>query len=288
MSTRAPSQGRLLSMDESGSGLQHAAQSSVALVAFVVFTFAWSWGLGFAASQIKPQSIALSTALLITSGFGPSIAAFAVVGAFSGGKGLCDWLARCLNWHVGSRWFAPAFLVPPVVMLIALCIYILLGGIVPAPIPAAHIPLAIANFGLVLLVGGPLGEEFGWRGYAMSALMARTTWRVASLLIGVVWGLWHLPLFFMVGTAQSQMPILVFMLNILAGSVLFGWLFARTNGSVLPAIVLHTSLNGWAGLLIIVPSAATGRPYAIVTALLVVIAAAILIIPNRASAKGHK
>ena len=135
MNIHAQAQGRLLSMDKSGFGLQHTAQSSPALVAFVVFTFAWSWGLGFATSQIKPQSIALSTALLITSGFGPSIAAFAVVGAFSGGKGLCDWLARCLNWHVGSRWFAPAFLVPPVVMLIALGMHILLGGIVPSPIP---------------------------------------------------------------------------------------------------------------------------------------------------------
>ena len=186
MIIQEPSQSQSLEVGKSGSGLQHAAQSSVALVVFVVFTFAWSWGLGFAALQIKPQSIALSTGLLITSGFGLSIAAFAVVGAFSGGNGLRDWLERCLNWHVGSCWFAPAFLVPPVVMLIALCIHILLGGIVPGPIPAAQIPLAIANFGLVLLVGCPLGEEFGWRGYAMLALMARTTWRVASLLIGVV------------------------------------------------------------------------------------------------------
>lgn len=209
MSIRGPSQDRMLGADKSGSGLQHAAQSNAAIIAFVVFAFAWSWGLGFAASQIRPQSIPVSTAVLMVSGFGPSIAAFVIVGAFSGSLGLRRWLAHCLNRNVGWRWFALAVLTPPLVMMVALATHILLGGAIPAPIAAAHIPLAIANFGLVLLVGGPLGEEFGWRGYAMSALLAQTTWRVASLLLGLVWGLWHLPLFFMGGTAQSQMPIFV-------------------------------------------------------------------------------
>lgn len=285
MSIGVPSQDRLPAGDKNDSGLQHAAQSNAAIAAFFVVAFAWSWVLGFAATQIKPQSMVTGTVLLMVSGFGPSIAAFAVVGTFSGAPGLRRWLAHCLNRHIGWRWFALAFLVPPAVMLIALAIHLLLGGSIPALIAANHIPLVIANFGLVLLVGGPVGEEFGWRGYAMSALMARTTWQGASLFIGVFWGLWHLPLFFTVGTAQSQMPIMVFMLNILAGSVLFGWLFVRSKGNVLPAIVLHTSLNTWAGLLIIVPSAATGRPYALVTALLVAIAAALLIIPVSASAK---
>ena len=285
MSIRAPSQGRLLGLDKSGSGLQHAAQSNAAISAFVVLAFAWSWGLGYATSQVKSESIPVSTAVLMASGFGPSIAAFVIVGAFSGSLGLRRWMAHCLNRNLGCRWFALAFLTPPLVMMVALVVHILLGGAIPAPIVAAHIPLAIANFGLVLLVGGPLGEEFGWRGYAMSALMAQTTWRVASLLLGLVWGLWHLPLFFMGGTAQSQMPIFVFMLNISAGSVLFGWLFVRTKGGVLPAILLHTSLNAWVGLLVIVPSTATGRPYDIVTGLLVIIAAALLILPDCAGAK---
>lgn len=238
-----------------------------------------------AATQTKPQSIALSTWLLIVSGFGPSIAALAVVGTFSGSKGLRRWLAHGLNQHVGWRWLSLAFLTPPLVMLIALGIHILLGGTIPAPIAAAHLPLAIANFGLVFLVGGPLGEEFGWRGYAMPALTARMNWRTASLVIGVFWGLWHLPLFFMAGTAQSQMPIAIFLLNILAGSVLFGWLFVRTRASVLPALIMHMSLNTWAGLLMIIPTATTGRPYAIVTGLLVAIAVGLLLMPERVRVK---
>lgn len=261
--------------------LPSRVRSISAILSFFALAFALSWTTGYAAAQAKPDYPFLSIALAMVSGFGPSLAALAVVAAFSEGNGLRNWLARCLNWRVGWRWHVFAFLAPPAVMLSALGIHILLGGGVPAPMPAAHMPLVIANFGLVFLVGGPLGEEFGWRGYAMPALTAKMNWRMASLIIGVIWGLWHLPLFFMVSTPQSSMPIPMFMLNIAAGSVLFGWLFEQTQGSILPALLLHTSLNSWAGILIIVPTAVTGRPYALVTALLIIIALVLLLLPNR-------
>jgi membrane protease YdiL (CAAX protease family) len=223
---------------------------------------------------------------MILAGFGPSLAAFAVTRLYGGRAGLRDWIAGCLNWRVDWRWFALAFLAPPVLMVGALALHTALGARLPAFPAVEHIPLAIANFGLVFLVGGPLGEEFGWRGYLTPALTARVNWRTASLLTGIVWGLWHLPLFFLAGTSQAQMAMPVFLLNILAGSVLFGWLFQRTSGSVVPALVLHTSLNGWAGILAIVPTAATGRPFALVTGLLVLVACALLLVPDRKRATG--
>jgi uncharacterized protein len=169
-------------------------------------------------------------------------------------------------------------------MLVALAIHGVLGGALKVPPAADHIPLAILNFGLVFLVGGPLGEEFGWRGYAMAALSAKLDWRVASLIIGMVWGLWHFPLFFLASSAQAHMPIPLFMLNILAGSVVFGWLFEQTQGSVLPALVLHTSLNAWAGLLVIVPTVTSGGSYAVVTGILVLIAVLLLLKPHSKTA----
>ncbi len=261
------------------------AQPFPAIFAFVVLAFGWSWSIGFAATQVQARFPALSTALMMVSGFGPSLAGLAVVAAFSTRQGFQDWLARCLNWRVGWRWFAVPFVLPPAVMLLALAIHSAMGGAMPAMTAAAHIPMAIANFGLVLLIGGPLGEEFGWRGYTMPVIAEKLGWPAASLIIGTIWGLWHLPLFFLAATAQSHMPIPLFMLNILAGSVVFGWLFERTQGSVLPALVLHTSLNAWAGLLVIVPTATSGGSYAIVTCLLVLIALVLLITTN---AKGSK
>jgi uncharacterized protein len=214
---------------------------------------------------------------MMAAGFGPTLAGIAVIAFWSTGAGLRNWLARCLNWRIGWRLFALAFGLPPTVMLLALAIHRALGGAMQVFSAADHIPMAIANFGIILLVGGPLGEEFGWRGYAMSALGDRLGWRSAGLIVGAVWGLWHLPLFFLASSAQSHMPIPLFMLNILAGSVVFGWLFERTAGSVLPALVLHTSLNGSSGILGIIPTAVTGGSYAVVTGLLVLIALALLL-----------
>lgn len=271
-----------------GSPRSPEGASNHAIVFFVALAFAWSWGLGFVASSLKASSPTLSAALMMIAGFGPSLAGVAVIALSTGSAGLRTWIARCLKWRVGSGWYVLAFLAPPAVMVCALALHAALGGALPAFFAASQIPLIIANFGLVLLMGGPLGEEFGWRGYLVSALTSRMNWRAASLAVGVVWGVWHLPLFFLAGTAQALMPIPVFLLNILAGSVLFGWLFERTGRSVLPALVLHTSLNAFAGVLGIVPTPASAQPYILVTALLLLIAAVLLILPGKITGSGTR
>ena len=93
---------------------------------------------------MKSDALGLSVVLAMVSGFGPSLAALVVVTAFSDGKGFRDWRVHCLNWRIGWRWFAFALLAPPAVMLIALGINVLLGGDVPEPMAAGHMPLMIA------------------------------------------------------------------------------------------------------------------------------------------------
>jgi membrane protease YdiL (CAAX protease family) len=273
--------------DNSDLRLQERTRSMTAIIAFFILAFCWSWGIGIAATQVTAQNPVLSTALMMVAGFGPSLAGFAVVAIVSTGTGLREWAARCLDWRVGWRWFVLAFVLPPAVMLTALAIHGLLGGAMPASPVVDQIPLAILNFGLVLVVGGPLGEEFGWRGYALPVLAAKVGWRSASLIIGAIWGVWHLPLFFMDSSAQSHMPMPVFMLNILAGSVVFAWLFERTQRSVLPVLVLHTSLNAWTSIGGIIPTAATGRPFVLTTGLMVLIALLLLLTPALESQQRH-
>lgn len=258
--------------DRSGLPLQEPAQSIFAISSFFVLTFAWSWLLGFIAIYTTPYAPNFSMVVSIISGFGPSIAALVTVAFFSGRKELKDWLKNALNWRVGWQWYALAFFIPPLVMFLAQSIHWILGGTIPTSPAVGHIPLAIANFGLVFLIGGPLGEELGWRSYAVPALGLKMGWRAASLAIGVIWGLWHVPLFLTAGTAQFQMSLAMFMLNILAGSILFSWLFMQSAGSVIPSLIAHTSLNAFAGILSIVPTADTARPYALVTGILMVIA----------------
>lgn len=248
------------------------------LLAFFAVTFAWSWACWLLSSMLRPQWPIVGMVLFIAGSFGPGIAAIALVRYASGRDGLHRWLRRSLQWRVGGRWLAFSFFLPLAVMALAAAGHIVLGGAI-APSPASgHVFLAVLNFGLVLLLGGPLGEEFGWRGYALPVLQEHYSWRVASLILGGVWGAWHLPLFYMADTAQSHIPIGLFMASTIALSVLFAWLFNRTRESVLPALILHTAVNGWAWVIpvMVMPDGSNLRPYGLAVGLLVLIALGLL------------
>jgi uncharacterized protein len=267
--------------------MQERVHSIVAIISFFTLAFAWSWLLGFSAIYSRAYAPTFSLTLSIVSGFGPSVAALVTIATFGGRTTLITWLRRAFNLRVGWQWYALAFFLPPLVMLLAQAIHWALGGTVPTSPAVGHIPLAIANFGLVFLIGGPLGEELGWRSYAVTALGSKMGWRAASLLIGIIWCAWHVPLFMTAGTAQFQMSLAMFMLNIVAGSVLFSWLFLQSKRSVIPALVAHTSLNAWAGILSIVPTPETSRPYALVTGILVAIACWLLLRPDTNLTRGE-
>jgi len=248
------------------------------LVAFFVLAFAWSWICWLLSSMFRPQWSILGMVLFIAGGFGPSIAAIAVVRCTNGQDGLRYWLKPLLQWRMDWRWLALSFFLPLAVMGLATAVHIALGGTI-SPSPASgHVLLAVVNFGLVLLFGGPLGEEFGWRGYALPVLQKHFGWRVASLGLGLVWGTWHLPLFYMTDTAQRYIPVGLFMVSTVALSVLFAWLFNRTGGSVLPALVLHTAVNAWAWIvpIMVMPDGGNLRPYGLTVGVLVLIALGLL------------
>jgi hypothetical protein len=132
--------------------------------------------------------------------------------------------------------------------------------------------MTVVNLPLVLLLGGPLGEEFGWRGYALPVLQDRLGWRAASLGLGLVWGVWHLPLFFIDGTAQAHIPLALFLLSVVAMSVVFAWLVNHTASSVVAALVFHTAINFWPSVVPVLPAEVSYRAYAFVVATLVLLA----------------
>ena len=118
------------------------------------------------------------------------------------------------------------------------------------------------------------------RGYALPALQTRHGWRVASLILGAVWGLWHLPLFFAADTLQGRIPLLPFLLSTVALSVVFAWLFNHSRASVLPALVLHTAVNWWAWVVPGLPVAANLQQFTLLLGLLVLLAVGLLAGPN--------
>jgi membrane protease YdiL (CAAX protease family) len=98
-------------------------------------------------------------------------------------------------------------------------------------------------FLVILTLTDGLGEELAWRGFALPQLLSRHNALAASLILGVLWGLWHLPLVWTEGATLYQQPIWLFLLDITAKSVLFTWVFLHTRGSVLLAMLLHGATN---------------------------------------------
>lgn len=247
------------------------AASLAPTITFFVLAFAWSWAFWLLSSLMKPEASMTATALALAGGFGPSLAAVAVV-AWQGGRGgLRRWLQACLQWRVGWRWMALAFFFPLAFMGLAAAVHVALGGMLPPSPAAGHVLLAAVNFVLVFLVGGPLGEEFGWRGYALPTLQCRWGWRIASLVLGGAWALWHLPLFYSGATVQSHLPMGLYGLSAIASSVVFAWLYNRTEGSVVPVLVLHTAVNAWPSFIPVMAlsDGSNLRPFQLVVGILV-------------------
>jgi membrane protease YdiL (CAAX protease family) len=100
--------------------------------------------------------------------------------------------------------------------------------------------LSALNFVVFVLI---VGEELGWRGYALPRLLAERSVLAASLILGVLWGAWHLPTFFVPGAPQYGLPFSAFVLLTMAYSVLIGWVYVHARGSVLIASLLHGAIN---------------------------------------------
>jgi hypothetical protein len=129
--------------------------------------------------------------------------------------------------------------------LIAAGIAMLLGQPWPAVRPVAltlSVPALALTFVILMITDG-LGEELGWRGYLLPRLLSRYRAVPASLILGLGWWLWHLPLVWTAGAAIEDQPLWLLLADLLAKSLIFTYVFLGTQGSVLFAIMLHASTN---------------------------------------------
>jgi hypothetical protein len=185
-------------------------------------------------SDVKGPSWAI--ALFLVGGFVPSLLAIFLTWKKEGTAGLRHLGRRIVQVNIGWRWYLAAVLVVILATMGQLVIISLMGQ-------AFDMTLFVAQLGsfLPLLILGPLSEEIGWRGYALGRLQTRWNALTSSLIVGLVWALWHLPLFMMVGTSyhESAIPFVGFLVGMMAVSVLFTWLHNNTAGSIWTAIFFH-------------------------------------------------
>ncbi len=257
----------------------HEPDTAAALASFFLLTYALAWTAWAFAARV---SAAPSTLLQAAATFAPSAAAVVIVAAHAGRGGLRHLMASVTRWRVRPGWYAAALAGPPVLMAVAMAMHVALGGRLPSfPAPGRWTVLP-ALFLLVFAVGGPLGEELGWRGYALPALTRRLGFSAASVLVGVFWAGWHLPLRWFPGTPQHQVPLLLSIAQTIAVSVILGWMYYGTGGSLPVVALAHASINTWAGPLRVLPDdAGSIRPYLLATLLVALAAGAILVHARR-------
>jgi len=207
---------------------------------FVGLAYAISWTSWLVWGLVAPGSGMLGTGLFVLGGLGPLLAAALL--AHVDGPGLRPWLAGIFRVRLRPRYYLLALSIPIGVILVAAVVHrVVLGAeFTPELLPSAiEYPLYL---GVVVLLGGGL-EEPGWRGYLQPRLQQGRSALGASLLVGVVWTGWHAPLFVLPETLQSGIDPALYVVQLLAMSVLLTWLTTVAGGSVVPAMVLHAGGN---------------------------------------------
>ena len=219
-----------------------------ALLKFFALTFGLSW-ISWAAYLAISQA---NMPLLFLGVFAPSIVAIALTTRDGGPAATKALLGRIFKWDVGAGWFVFAIAYIPAIKLTAALVHRILTGSWPR---FGTEPVYLMLAALLISTWVQAGEEIGWRGYALPRLTERFGLAQASVILGVIWATWHLPIFFFpVGDLLGQ-SFPMYLLQVTAISVTMAWLYWRTGGSLLLVMLFHAAVNN---LKDIVPSATPG------------------------------
>ena len=251
----------------------------VSLLRYFALTFATTWicwlaaGLLWRGGSSSGSSLsALGGAVFLLGVFMPGIVAVAETGRIHGGAGVRSLLGRILKARVPLRFFVVAAGYFAAVKLAVALLHRVVTGTWPT---FSAVPWYVMAASLLVSTWTQAGEEIGWRGYALPRMSDRFGLAGASVLLGVIWALWHLPHFFFFpqgDTFGQSFP--VWLLQVTAISVALAWLYWRTGGSLLLVMLMHAGVNNtnW------VPSGVAGatNPLALSTSLVAWLTAGVL------------
>jgi membrane protease YdiL (CAAX protease family) len=250
------------------------------LLKFFLVTYTVSW-VCFCSAAIIPEGTTLAllrVPLLLLGTFAPSLVAIGLTTWDNGTRGTQAFLGRLFKRRnvdvrkVNVRWYLFAIGYMAAIKLAVALVHRAITGAWPTFGDTAWYVTAVA---IVFSTPVQAGEEIGWRGYALPRLAARMGYARASLLLGVLWACWHLPLFFVPGLDMQGQSFPVWALSVTALSVAITWLYAHTEGSLLLVMLMHSAVNQTLG---IVPSAVANaaNPFALSHSLVAWITAALL------------
>ncbi|MCK4787557.1 MAG: CPBP family intramembrane metalloprotease [Desulfobacteraceae bacterium] len=176
--------------------------------------------------------------LWILGSFAPTITVLIVLGITDGKPGIKKLFKHFLIWRVGFKWYFATVSIAILSIIISFAYLFSQNSAIPT-IPILGIFLMLP-MGLFL---GPLSEEGGWSGFALPRLQSKYNAFTASLILGVLWAVWHVPLWFLPGSPQSTMPFWLFFIALVALRFIMGWAYNNTNGSLIIAVLFHLFFN---------------------------------------------
>jgi membrane protease YdiL (CAAX protease family) len=199
-------------------------------------------GVGLLPFRLSDGASGLLNAFAILAG--PTLSALIMTGITEGRAGIRRLLHRYVLWRVAFRWYLVILIGPPVIILLATIV--LPGALASFQTLAPLDPLLlVVSFPLVLIFGGPLFEEGGWRGFALPRLQRLHGPFVGTLILGILWACWHLPLFWITvwGTPPTILNMVLYIPSVIFMTIVYTWVFNNTKGSLLIIILLHTSFD---------------------------------------------
>jgi uncharacterized protein len=222
------------------------------LLSYFALTFAISWGSfvlvvgpgGFPGTG--SQFDTLTTFVVLAMLAGPSVAGLLLTGLVDRKAGLRELLSRLLKWRVGARWYAAALLTAPI-----LAAAVLFALSISSPIFTTDAKTSLVLTSVVAGLIGGFFEELGWTGFAVPRMRQRYGVLATGLVVGVLWGAWHLlQILWVGGTYSGGLPLVLFLIlyffsgvaQLTAYRVLMVWVYDCTGGSLLVAMLMHTSL----------------------------------------------
>jgi membrane protease YdiL (CAAX protease family) len=233
-------------------------RESGSLLLFFVLAYALMWLCFFAVVRARlPQSNPLAYAALLLGTFAPSLAAILITALSTGKDGLRELLRPVLRWEVAGKYYVFALTYIVAIKICAALMYRFSTGSWPR---FGNFPLYVIPFAIAFSAPFQFGEEVGWRGFALPRMAERWGLPLGSLILGVIWGVWHLPQFFVRGADTYGQSFWFFVAEVSAMSTAFAWLWMRTSGSLLLTMFLHSAINNSKD---IVPSVlpAPGNPF---------------------------
>ncbi len=220
------------------------ASRNISPLKFFLLTYILSWTIWIVLILASPQiSEGVSTIVRLFGVLIPAFSAIILTAYYVGRQGIRHLFSRLKIWKVGAKWWLAVIFVYPALLVIAGLLYNLFYPQSMVNLLPISISTLIAN--IIFLTIASLGEEIGWRGVALPSLQRKYSPFVSSLVLGILWSVWHLPFWILIGTL-SQYGWVYFLMNflfIVPTTFFITWIFNNTKGSLLLPVVLHVVFN---------------------------------------------